>query len=260
MRRAVLLVLTVPALASVLAAATGLVDLDASIAVLATAILALLAVLADVLLKTLEFGRDQPIAFANDDSAVPAMARFASETRPSTAMLLEYSAKNAIPLLSHLANNVTSTKRLRLLVADPAAALSVYQRDYRLAEALHELAYRIPAEKAVTVGLQIKCYSELPSLRGRLLGDGYITVGWYTFDDRGLDMPGQVQMAGGSNPLIGAGATDAVGTELLALFTKTFENLWSSARQLGDAWEPFRDQPTGRLPTKEWFDAVRAPG
>lgn len=250
----VLLFLVLPPAASIVAAAVGAIDLIASVAIMVTAELALLAILLDVTLRNLSEQHSTVNGFSNDTEAMPFLARYVEDQHPQAADLLEYSAFGAMPLLTKLAE-VGTARTVRLLVGHPAAAISDYQRDYRLAEALRALAYRVPADQALKIGLQVKCYKEHPSIRGRLINEKLLVMGWYSFDDRGLADPGGRPMAGGTNALVSVEIDHEVGRRLGQTYRRTFENLWRDASNADEAWEPYRDQ-IPHLPSSAWLKAV----
>jgi hypothetical protein len=255
-RHIILALLAIPPLASVAAGVFGLVDLQASIVVLVTSVVALQVIHLEATLQSIADRRSGIRAFRNDDEAMPHLRDYVVATRPRAALLLEYSGFGAMPLLTKLGDE-GSTKSVRLLVAHPDAAISDYQRDYRLAEALRTLAYRIPIERARDIGLEVRCYKESASVRGRLVGD-LVILGWYSFDDRGLAQPGQNQISGGSNALVSSIVHDSVGQRLGELYSRVFENLWTAATPANEAWKPHRSRIL-HLPSEEWLRAVGAP-
>jgi hypothetical protein len=257
-RRLLLGCLALPPVASVVASAVGILSLSASLAVMVGADLTLLTMLLEITLQGRADRRSEVTACKNDDEAVPYLIAHVVQERPRMVDLLEYSAFGALPLLAKLGEE-GCTRRIRLLVAHPSAAISDYQRDYRLAEGLRALAYRIPTERARGVGLQIKCYSETASLRGRLLADKLLAVGWYSYDDRGLADPGGRPLSGASNSLVIATAGSAEGQHLVNLYTRVFENLWRDATEPDEAWEPYRSA-LPHLPSPDWLTAVRSDG
>jgi len=254
-RTFLLLFVVVPPAASIVAATVGAIDLLASVVIIVSAELALLAILLELALRNLAEQHSQVNGFSNDNEAMPFLSRYIDEERPQAVDLLEYSAFGAMPLLGKLAD-VASARKVRLLIGHPAAAISEYQRDYRLAEALRLLAYRIPAEQAIRIGLQIKCYKEHPSIRGRLFNEKLLVMGWYSFDDRGLADPGGRHMAGGSNALVTAETDHEVGRRLIQTYRRTFDNLWRDATDVDEAWDPYRTQ-LPHLPAFSWLQAVR---
>ncbi|MFM9448332.1 hypothetical protein [Streptomyces acidiscabies] len=255
-RRLLLCCLVLPPIASVVASAIGALDLTASLAIMVGADLTLLTILVEITLQGRAAQRAEVKAFRNDDEAVPYLIAHVVQERPRTVDLLEYSAFGALPLLAKLGEE-GCTRQVRLLVAHPSAAISDYQRDYRLAEGLRALAYRIPADRAQSIGLQIKCYSETASLRGRLLGKEVLAVGWYSYDDRGLADPGGRPLSGGSNSLVGTTVHSAEGRHLMNLYQRVFENLWRDAAEPDQAWEPYRGV-LPHLPSAEWLTVVRS--
>jgi hypothetical protein len=243
-------------IASVVASALGQVDLLSSVALLTSSCLALLAILVDTTLAEAAARANESRTFKNDDDAFSTLAPQLESRPPKTVDLLEYSCHGALPLLSKL-EELGSTKEIRLLVAHPDAAISLYQRDVRLAEALRALAYRIPAARARKIGLRIRCYSNAPSMRGRLVDGTQLVIGWYTFDDRRLGDPGGKAMAGASNASISVHVDNPCGPDLISTYRRTFDNLWRDADDVGIAWQSHRAN-LPHLPPKEWFDAVRS--
>jgi hypothetical protein len=255
LRRLLITFIVLPPIASVIASAVGAWDVQASLAIMVGAVLTLLSVLLDVTLEGRAESRQDAHGYRNDDEALADLVQFTVDQRPREVDLLEYSAYGALPFLNKL-SEISCTKRIRLLVAHPDAAISDYQRDIRLAEALRALAYRIPLDQVAAIGLQIKCYKESASLRGRLVGRRFIAVGWYSFDDRGLADPGGRPLAGGSNASIGASVDSPIGSRLLETYSRTFENMWRDAAEAYEAWEPYRAQ-LPHLPASVWLKAVR---
>ena len=156
-----LTLIVAPPAASVVAVAVGAINLLASIAIIVSAALALLAILVDFTLRSLAEQHSRVAGFIDDSEAMPVLCHYVDEHNPRSADLLEYSSFNAMPLLAKLAD-VGSTRSIRLLIGHPASAISDYQLDYRLAEALRALAYRVPASRAIKIGLQVRCYEEHP--------------------------------------------------------------------------------------------------
>jgi hypothetical protein len=257
-RRAFLAFLLVPAAASVVAAVADVIGAEASLLVQTSAILAILALLVDITLELAFQRRHEVQAFPNDDDALPFTVAHIAQGRPGAVDCIEYSALGAMPVLAKL-GEVGSTRSIRLLVADPDAAISDYQRDFRLAEGMRMLAYRIPSELARAVGLEVRCYAEPASLRGRMFDGELVMAGWYTYDDRGLAKDGGAQIAGGSNALVCADTKTVVGSHLVATFSRTFENIWREARPAADAWAPYHSK-LSHLPPAEWFHAVEPAG
>jgi hypothetical protein len=255
-RRFLLAFIVVPPAASVVAATVGVINLLASVAIIVSAELVLLALLLELALRNLAEQHSQVRGFIDDNEAMPHLCRYVEDQHPKMVDLIEYSAFGAMPLLAKLAE-VGSTRSIRLLVGHPASAISDYQRDYRLAEALRALAYRVPPDQAIKIGLQIRCYREHPSIRGRLLNGKLLVMGWYSFDDRGLADPGGRPVAGGSNALVAAEIDHEVGQRLGQTYKRTFDNLWRDASEVNEAWEPYRAQ-LPQLPAPNWLQAVRA--
>jgi hypothetical protein len=193
--------------------------------------------------------------FPNDFAAVQAMLSYLDGHLPRTVDFLEYSSIAVTAVLSKI-SEADSTSRIRLLVCHPDCAISDYQLDHRLAEGLRALAYRIPADRARDIGLQIKCYSERASLRGRHFDDVLVVAGWYTYDHRRRAQPLEEEISGGSNALVWADTTHTTGECIAGTFVKTFENIWNSAEPADDAWRPYRNR-ISNLPSADWFRAVR---
>ncbi|WP_435612151.1 hypothetical protein [Streptomyces sp. bgisy159] len=250
--------LVLPPVASVVASAVGALSLSASLAVMIGADLTLLTMLLEITLQGRAVQHYEVTACKNDDEAVPYLIAHVVRERPRTVDMLEYSAFGALPLLAKLGEE-GCTQQIRLLVAHPSAAISDYQRDYRLAEGLRALAYRIPADRARSIGLQLKCYSATASLRGRLLADEVLAVGWYSYDDRGLADPGGRPLSGASNSLVITTASSSGGQHLIHLYRRVFENLWRDAAEPDQAWEPYRDT-LPHLPSADWLTSVRSRG
>ncbi|MGA3057405.1 MAG: hypothetical protein ABSE70_05115 [Candidatus Limnocylindrales bacterium] len=231
-----------------------MVDLNASTAVTAAAILVVLTLLADFVMENAATKERELQVFARDDVALEQLLSAVHERPPTTADLLEYSAMGALPLLTAL-GQTSATRSIRLLVCHPEAAISEYQRSVRLAEGLKSLAKRIPKKSVATCGLEIRCYRERASIRGRLLDREWLLVGWYTYDDRGRTNGAGADMSGGTNPSVLGSPGQESGAQLLTLFSRVFENLWQEAEPADQAWQPYREQ-LPQLPPVEWMNAV----
>lgn len=251
-RRRVLGILAIPPIATVIATAIGVVDLNASTAVTAAAILVVLTLLVDFVMENAATKERELRVCARDDVALEQLLSAVHERPPSTADLLEYSATGALPLLTEL-GQTSATRSIRLLVCHPEAAISEYQRSVRLAEGLTSLAKRIPKKSVAACGLEICCYKERASLRGRLLDREWLLVGWYTYDSR--TDGGGTDMSGSTNSSILGNPGQESGAQLLTLFSRVFENLWHEAEPAAQAWQPYRGK-LPQLPPVEWMNAV----
>lgn len=75
-------------------------------------------------------------------------------------------------------------------------------------------------------------YCDQASLRGRLVDDKLISVGWYTYDYRG-GIPGQ-QVWGHNNPVVTAERKSLEGDRLASFFQEVFDNLLEDSERWED--------------------------
>jgi hypothetical protein len=171
--------------------------------------------------------------------------------------MCEYSTGSIEPLVGCLAGR-EGLESMQLLLGAPAATRP-YQTADRLRPALVRLELKFPVRTARARGLQIKCYSEPPSMRGRNFGDQLIVMGWYTYHRRRKDW-GLDQIWGDVNALVWTPCRSEEGQRMRDMFEEVFNTLWETAEPLEAAWAPLlaeglRDKHP-EFPPDEWLATV----
>ncbi|MEX2448114.1 MAG: hypothetical protein WD404_05145 [Solirubrobacterales bacterium] len=213
-----------------------------------------------------------PVEVLADEGDVTAsLIHYIKENHPKELRFLELSAASVSQVLVSAINS-PDVREIRLLVADPRM-LSPYHWEKRLLQTLDTLRLAVEKHPATFRGppsITIRCYGfrhfpdgdasatipvpdVMPSLRGRNLGDGLISLGWYTYAPRlqatqaakSLETPAYPvkEVWGHDVPIIMAQPDDAGFTTLRTFFNQQFEALWNGckdrnippAARLGDA-------------------------
>jgi hypothetical protein len=245
--------IVLPPIASIAGSITGLWSVEQSILIIVSASLLLLPLIVNLVVKVLRTQQHVPKIFKSDYESIPYLENYVDIERPKTADLLEYSGLGAMPLLVKLSGS-TSVRKIRLLVSHPDSAVNDYQRNRRLAEGLVYLAHRIDIDRAKEIGLEVGCYRQSASIRGRLLGNEYLVMGWYSHERRASGNPGEAHIWGGSNSLVGVHSRDTESKALAETFQTVFESLWNDAEPPELAWNRYRQHV--QLPTPAWMNTV----
>jgi hypothetical protein len=201
--------------------------------------------------------RERLLVFRNEADAMRRQEEFVRGNRLSSVKLCEYSTASVEPLLGCLADR-EGLKSIQLLLGRPAPARP-YQTADRLRPALVRLALQFPVQTARARGLEIKCYSEPPSMRGRKFGDQLIVMGWYTYHRRQKKWA-RDQIWGDVNALVWTPCVREEWPAMRDMFEEVFNTLWETAEPLEAAWAPFlaaglRDQHP-EFPEDDWLAAV----
>ena len=137
-------------------------------------------------------------------------------TKPRRADLIEFTTDTIHEIVDDL---VAKKYTIRLLVKHPEG-LTKFQK-VRLKSRLDDLDRRtLDKHPDMRSKVQIRCYRQPASLRGRKLDDKVINVGWYT------PKVGEVQVNGDGNPLVTASFDTPEGRHLGAMFDEAFKDLW----------------------------------
>jgi hypothetical protein len=203
-----------------------------------------------------------PVEVLKDDGVVAAsLTRYIEEERPETLQFLELSAASVGQVLVSAIHS-SAVREIRLLVADPRM-LSPFHWETRMLPVLHRLKLAVetlPTTFREPPSITIRCYGfrvfpdsdasapapmpdVMPSLRGRNLGDGLISLGWYTY----APMRQATQAAkspeaqtypvkevwGHENPVIMARPDDAGFAVLRTFFDQQFDALWNGCKDRG---------------------------
>lgn len=243
----------VPPIASILGTIAGTWSVQQSILIITTASLLLLPLLLTLVVKILVVQRNPIETYSNDYASLPSLLRYIEDGGPKSADLIEYSALGAMPIIYKLAES-PSIRRIRVLVAHPDAAVSEHQQSRRLSEGLNYMALQINADRAAEIGLQIGCYKQPASVRGRRIDAKRLVMGWYSHERREADAA-QNHIWGGSNALVGVSSDTPDGAHLFETYDRVFNSLWADASAPALAWAPYRAQNPG-LPNEEWMKTV----
>jgi hypothetical protein len=178
----------------------------------------IIVLLSDVLLLLAEFKSTAtpPVAvFRDEPDAYRDLRRYIESSSPRQADLIEYSTATIHDLLELLRS---ASCRLRILICNPDSAVNEFQAT-RIRERIADLT-------TVTFRdfdkVDIRMYRLPAAIRGRLIDDTYVTMGWhvYTSDAAGL--------YGHTHAMVSASCDSMHGRNLRATFTDAFEHLWEA--------------------------------
>lgn len=150
------------------------------------------------------------------------------------AELLEFSTYSS---LAHIIPKLVERGyRIRLLLSHPGSAPNEYQKKM-IKQKLQEIIlirnrHRDPER------FEIRCYQATAALRGRRIGN-LVSVSWFTYGTQRIqksDMSeqkkkqrGPQDIVGHENVIINAELTTQEGKIIAAMFSRVFEDLWSTA-------------------------------
>jgi hypothetical protein len=203
--------------------------------------------------------RERLEVFGNEEDATPRQLEFVLNHPVHFVRLCEYSTASIDHLLNCLARR-EGLDSIQLLMASPNIA-GVYQAESRIRPALERLPEIFPEDRANERGLQIRCYSEPASMRGRNFSDRLIVMGWYTYHRRVKKR--EAQLWGHVNALVWTpcglpGRPE--GDRMRDMFEEVFQALWEKSPPLYDAWEKllsagYREEHKD-FPDDDWLKTV----
>lgn len=183
----------------------------------------LIALVAEILAITVELKRNavaEKVHLCSKQSeSTQELTDFIEKNYPKKADLIEVSSATVDPVLDALR---LKNSYVRLLLQNPESSMTPFQME-RIRQRIIEL---------VTVtfrdyeSCEIRLYSVPCSLRGRLIGDKLVNVGWYVYSADNIGVYGH------DNPLITAPAGTREGDELIRMFKRAFDNLWTHPKTI----------------------------
>jgi hypothetical protein len=177
----------------------------------------IIVMLTDVLIRLAELSGDETSRvsiFRDEPRAYPALRDHIERRRPKRADLIEYSTATIHDLLENLKDSHTA---LRILICNPDHAVNDFQRD-RITDRIRDLI-TLTFREYHTV--EVRMYRLPASLRGRLIDDDYVTVGWHTYGH------GDAGLSGHTNPMVSCRTDNEQGRAIRDMFTEAFNRLWS---------------------------------
>ena len=178
----------------------------------------IIVLLSDVLLLLVEFRTTttpQVVVFENEPAAYRDLRQHIETSSPKKADLIEYSTATIHDLLEILRS---ADCRLRILICNPDSAITDFQAK-RIRDRIEDLT-------TVTFSnfdkVDIRMYRLPASIRGRLIDEAYVTMGWhvYSSDDAGL--------YGHTHAMVSGRCDSPHGRNLCRTFTVAFEHLWDA--------------------------------
>lgn len=178
----------------------------------------LIALVAEILAITVELKRrataERVHLCSKQSESSQELTDFIEKNHPKKADLIEVSSATVDLVLDALR---LQNSHVRLLLQNPESGVTTFQKE-RIKQRIVELA-------TVTFknyeSCEIRLYSVPCSLRGRLIGDKLVNVGWYVYSADNIGIYGH------DNPLITASAGTREGDELIRMFNRAFDNLWN---------------------------------
>ena len=149
-------------------------------------------------------------------------------TKPRTAKLIETSAATIPTILHALKEERTN---IQLLVKHPDS-VGEFQR-----ERIHtNLSNLLSQEfKTYEYGFEVRCYRAFSSVRGRMLDQKIVNVGWVIPTDRVTDDGRKIEIEGRTNPLVTAHIDQPEGQMLGDMFSRLWDTLWNASDTEGVA-------------------------
>lgn len=178
----------------------------------------ILVLLGDMLARLVELKSPSPHSvsvFENEPRASPALLEFIEKRRPAKVDLIEYSTATIHDLLEALKSSGCA---IRLLICDPEHAVTNFQRD-RINDRVRDLLTLTFRDYR---NIEIRMYALPASIRGRLVDDRYVTVGWHTHTAH------ETGLVGHTNPMVSGVTTSDEGQALKTMFDHAFEELWTA--------------------------------
>lgn len=152
--------------------------------------------------------------YPSQDEAIEDVIRYIRLKKPSKVDLIEYSSGTILLLLQNLKRVKC---QIRLLIKHPDTSISDFQRK-KICQRIREL---IGVDFKNYRKVEIRCYKQFASLRGRKFDDDFISIGWYTPT---IKVEGEI--LGHGNPMINAYIEDESGKVLKKIFDDVFNVLW----------------------------------
>ena len=178
----------------------------------------IIVLLSDVLLLLAEFkaaAMPQVTVFENEPDAYRDLRHHIETSPPKKADLIEYSTATIHDLLELLRS---ANCKMRILICNPDSAITDFQAK-RIRDRIDDLT-------TVTFRdfdrVDIRMYRLPASIRGRLIDDAYVTMGWhvYTSDPAGL--------YGHTQAMVSGRCDSAHGRNLSRTFADAFDHLWEA--------------------------------
>jgi len=159
------------------------------------------------------------------------LIEFVERNKPERADLIELSSATVDSLMESLKR---VNCHVRLLIQDPDHAVTDYQKrriQQRIRDLLNLTLKEYPR-------FEVRLYAVPSSIRGRLIGEDIINIGWYTYSSDEIGVYGHV------NPLITTRASTQEGRILCKMFQRSFDWLWNHPKTvaLGEAIEQTIDK------------------
>jgi hypothetical protein len=139
--------------------------------------------------------------------------------KPKKADLIELSTATIDDLLESLKRE---NCQIRLLMQSPDCAITNYQKD-RIQQRIRDLMNVTLREYTRS---EIRLYAVPCSIRGRLIGESVINIGWYTYSND------EIGAYGHDNPLVTARVDTPEGRELCRMFQRAFDWLWGHKKTI----------------------------
>ncbi len=197
--------------------------------------------------------------FGNEEAARDRQEKIIDAIHATTrhpVRMLEYSTKTSLGLIKKM-TETSRVEALQLLICHPLAGLNQYQQK-RIRDQITELSKVFTDDVLGRMSVEIKCYRQRASMRGRDYGGGFVALGTYTYDSRKGERRrpnGHPPIWGDRNAIIVADARSHDGDRLLKDFDRVFSNLWRDATWLQAACLELTDEQQA-LYDKDWLKTV----
>lgn len=174
------------------------------------------------------------IAADQDDNTAHLIAMLSDANTIGSVKMIEYDSESTKALIYFFLQKGAT---VHCLLQHPEHSINESQRNRTVLQILCKEDDYFGFSDRITFSY----YRNQASLRGRLIDDKYISVGWYTYDYRG-GIPGR-QVWGHNNPVVTTERKSLDGDRLSAFFTQVFDNLVEDS----ESWDDLSRRYTVRV-------------
>lgn len=183
----------------------------------------ILAFVAQILVEFVEFKRDfvqkSIKIYSHQQKSSKELIEYIDESKPKNADLIELGSTTVDDVISALCE---VNCKIRLLIQHPDSAINNYQKE-RIQQRIRELKIWVGNGEEQ---IEVRLYSVPCSIRGRLIGNNLINLGWYTYTNEIYGIHGH------DNPLITVPVGTPEGAKLYDFFKHSFNTLWDHPKTI----------------------------
>jgi hypothetical protein len=157
--------------------------------------------------------------FSSQKKACDDLLDFIQQNKPTTIDLIEVSTTTIESFLESLTD---AECQIRLLMQNPDSGINENQKSRIRQRIVDLMIFTFEGYKQ----WEIRLYTAPCSIRGRLVGEEIVSIGWYTYS------PDRWGVHGHDNPLVTAYVESPEGHALHKMFVRAFNWLWEDPRTI----------------------------